>query len=144
MLKYPINIKIITFHGEEEYMMSCLNSFRYIEMDGEFIETLCQNFEEVPQIIAATKTATDVPKATRTPLKEDSLKDAKVVVEEGGRTIWGQLPDITYKSDKFGLGFSSGAQRAVRRDCSGGPPLRISNHGVNALEDNDGDDDMDI
>ena len=46
-----------------------------------------------------------------------SLKDAKVVIEEYGCTIWGQLPDIPYKYDKFGLGFSSGAQRDVRRAC---------------------------
>ena len=26
-------------HGEEEYMISHLNSFRYVELDGEFIET---------------------------------------------------------------------------------------------------------
>ena len=68
-----------------------------------------------------------------------SLKDAKAVVEEGGCTIWGQLPDIPYKSDKFGLGFTSGAQKAIRRARVGGPPLKISNHGVNAVEDDDED-----
>ena len=112
-------------------------------MDGEFIETPCENFKEVPQTMAATETITHLPKITRPPLKMDSLKDAKAVIEGGGSTIWGQLPDIPYKSDKFGLGFSSGAQRVVRRARDRGPPLRISNHGVNALEDNDGDDDMD-
>ena len=39
MLKYLIQGKIITVHGEEEYMISHLNSFRYVELDGEFIET---------------------------------------------------------------------------------------------------------
>ena len=66
-----------------------------------------------------------------------SLKDAKVVVEEDGFTIWGQLPDIPYKSDKFGLGFTSSAQKVVRRARSGGPPLKISNHEVNAVEDDE-------
>ena len=51
--------------------------------------------------------------------------------------------DITYKSDKFGLGFTPGAQIAVRRARARGTPLRISNHGINALEDNDSDCDMD-
>ena len=37
MLKYPIRGKIVTVHGEEEYMVNHLNSFRYVEMDGEFI-----------------------------------------------------------------------------------------------------------
>ena len=62
MLKYLVNGKIVTVHGEEEYMVSHLNSFRYVEMDSEFIETPCQNFEEVPQTIVTTKTVTNVPK----------------------------------------------------------------------------------
>ena len=94
MLKYPVNRKIITVHGEEEYMVSHLNSFRYVEMDSEFIETPCQNFEEVPQTIAATKTVTSVPRTTRPPFKMACLKDAKAVFEEGGVTIWGHLFDI--------------------------------------------------
>ena len=93
MLKYPIKGKIITVHREEEYKVSHLNSFRYVEMDGEFIETLCQHFEEVPQTVAEAKTTTKTPKATRLPLKITSLKDARAVIEEGGCTIWGQLPD---------------------------------------------------
>ena len=64
-----------------------------------------------------------------------SLKDAKAVIEEGGSIIWGQLPDFPYKSDKFGLGFTSSAQKVVRRARAGGPPVKITHHGVNALED---------
>ena len=74
-------------HGEEEYMVSHMNSFRYMEMDGEFIENPCQNFEEVPQTLAVTETVTNVPKITRPPLKIASLKDENAVVEEGGSTI---------------------------------------------------------
>ena len=68
-------------------MVSHLNSFRYVEMDGEFIETLCWNFEEVPETVAATKSTPKVPKISRPPLKMASLKDARAVVEEGGCTI---------------------------------------------------------
>ena len=67
-----------------------------------------------------------------------SLKDAIAVVEEGGCTIWGQLPDIPCKSDKFGLGFTSSAQKAVRRARAGVPPLKISNREVDIIE---GDED---
>ena len=113
-------------------MISHLNSFRYVELDGEFIETPFQHFEEVSQDVAVTKA---VPKITRPPLWMSSLKDAKAVVEEGGCTIWGQLPDIPYKSDKFVLGFTLGAQKAVRRARAGVPPLKINNCEVNAVED---------
>ena len=93
--------------------------------------------------MAETETGTTLAKITSPPLKMASLKDAKAIIEEGGCTIWGQLPDIPYKSDKLGLGFSLKAQRVVRRARAGGPPLHICNHGVNALEDSDGDYDMD-
>ena len=83
-----------------------------------------------------------IPKITRPPVRMSSLKDAKVVVEEGGCTIWGQLPDIPYKSDKFGLGFTLSAQKVVRCARAGGPPLNISNYEVNAVED--GEDDCDL
>ena len=72
-----------------------------------------------------------------------SFKDARVVVEDGGCTIWGQLLDIPYKSKKFGLGFTSKAQKEVRRARAGRPPLCISNNEVNALEDTDSDGDLD-
>ena len=71
-----------------------------------------------------------------------SLKDAKAVFEEGGCTIWGQLPDIPYKFDKFCLGLTSGTQKAVFRARTGRPPLRISDHGVNAVEDSDDNCDL--
>ena len=81
MMKYPVKGKIVTVHGEKEYMVSHLNSFRYVDMDGEFIEIPCQNFEEVPQIMASTETITSAPKITKYPLKMASLKDARAVVE---------------------------------------------------------------
>ena len=37
-------------------MVIHLNSFRYIEMDGEFIETPFQHFEEVPPTLASAET----------------------------------------------------------------------------------------
>ena len=65
------------------------------------------------------------------------------MVEEGGCANWGQLPDFTHKTDKFGLGFTTGDQRAVRRARAGGPPLRISNRGINAIEDSEEELDID-
>ena len=108
--------------------------YNNMELDDEFIETPFQHFEEVPQDVAVTKA---VPKITRPPLRMSSLKDAKAVVEEGECTIWGQLPDIPYNSDMFGLGFTSSAQKVVRRARSEGPPLKINNRDVNAIEDDE-------
>ena len=71
-----------------------------------------------------------------------SLKDAKAVVEEGGCIIWGQLPDIPYKSEKFGLGFTSGAQKVVRCARAGGAPLKIRNHQVSVVEEDEDNYDL--
>ena len=99
---YPVKGKIVTVCGEEEFMISHLNSFKYVEMDGEFIETPCQAFEVVSPMVAVAKATPDIPKAAKDTLRMAYLKDARVVVENGGCTIWGQLPDIPFKSDKFG------------------------------------------
>ena len=86
-------------------MVSHLNFFRYVEMDGEFIETPFQHFEEVPQTLASAETVVE-----DSLMKMASLKDARAVIEKE-------------------------AQKAVRRARIGRPPVFISNSGVNAIED---------
>ena len=73
--------------GEEEYMVSHLNSFKYVDMDGELIETLFQNFEVIPQKIGVSKSTSIAPKITKDPPRMASLKEARAVVEDGGCTI---------------------------------------------------------
>ena len=99
-------------------------------MDGEFIETPFQHFEEVPQTLASVETVVE-----DSPLKMASLKDAQAVIEKGEYANWGRLPDFTQKTNKFGLGFTAEAQRAVRSARIGRPHVFISNSGVNAIED---------
>lgn len=76
-------------------------------MDGEFLKTPCQTFEFLPQNVPATKPTPIVPKVTRIPWTMASLKEARVVVGEGGCTVWGQLHDVPYEYDKFGVSFNS-------------------------------------
>ena len=66
-----------------------------------------------------------------------SFKDARAAVEDGSCDTWGQLPEITFKVDKCGLGFTIKAQKEVRRAHAGKPHLRIGNHEVNDVEDSD-------
>jgi hypothetical protein len=127
-LRYPTKGKIVTVCGEEEYIVSSVHTFRYVEMDGEFIETPCQSFEVVPPTNPVLKPTSGVPKVIRTPPAMISLKDAQAVVEDGGCTGWGQLIDVPYKSDKFGLGFSS---------------EKVAKSQINAVEDADSDCDLD-
>ena len=78
-LKYLVKGKIVTVCGEEEYMVSHLNSFWYVDIDGEFVETPCQHFEEVPQTLASIETIAEDP-----PMKMAFLKDARAIIEKGG------------------------------------------------------------
>ena len=50
-LKYPVKGRIVTVCGEEEFMVSHLNYFKYVEIDGEFIETPFYTFKVVPPTI---------------------------------------------------------------------------------------------
>ncbi|KAI5392493.1 hypothetical protein KIW84_077045 [Lathyrus oleraceus] len=127
-LRYPIECKIVTVCGEEEYIISSVHTFRYVEMDSEFFETPSQSFEVVPPTSPVLKPTSRVPKVIRAPPAMISLKDAQAAVEDGGRTGWGQLIDVPYKSDKFGLGFSS---------------EKIVKDQIYAVEDVDSDCDLD-
>ena len=69
------------------------------------------------------------------PLKMASLKDARAVIEKGECANWGRLPDFTPKTDKFGLGFTAEAQKAVRKARIGRPHVFITHPRVNAVED---------
>ena len=68
-----------------------------------------------------------------------SLKDAHAVIEDGGCIIWGQLPNIPFKEDKFGMDFTAKAQKEGRRARIGKPPLHFGNHEVNVIEDYEDD-----
>ncbi|XP_058775253.1 uncharacterized protein LOC131649509 [Vicia villosa] len=105
-LKYPANGKIVTVHGEEEYV-----------------------------VVSAAKHTSTVPKVTRIPLTMASLMDARAVVEEGGITFWGQLIDIPYKFDKLRLGCTTVTQKSNHHTRPGGLMSHFISKGVNALED---------
>ena len=68
-------------------MGSHLNSFKYVEMDGEVIETPYQKFEVIPPTIVVAKTTLTTPKITKDTPRMASLKDSRVVIEEGGCTV---------------------------------------------------------
>ena len=118
-------------------MVSHLNSFKYVEMDGEFIETPCQDFEVVPPMVATSKFSSDLSKAVKVVPKLVSFRDARAVVEEGSCDTWGQIPEIPFKVDKYGLGFTIKAQKEVRHARAGNPPFCIGSHEVNDVGDSD-------
>ena len=83
-------------------MVSHLNSFRYVELDDEFIETPFQHFEEVSCEVAAGNTMVEVPIVPKHASRMASLKDAEVVIKEGKSTIWGKLLDFPIRRTSLG------------------------------------------
>ena len=104
-------------------MVSHLNYFKYVDVDGEFIETPCQAFEVVPPMVATAKISSDMPKADKVVPRMASFKDARAAIEDGNRDTWGKLPEIPFKADKCGLGFTIKAQKEVRCACARNPPF---------------------
>ena len=86
-------------------------------MEGEFFETPCQAFKTVPRVMPVDSPVT--PKVAKIPPRMASLKVAQAAVKEGSRTVWGQLPDLPFKSDKTGLGFTTKGQKMIRRERGG-------------------------
>ena len=83
-------------------MVSHLTSFRYVEVEGEIIETPFQAFEAVNTV----KTPRSQVVKSEAPIV--SLKDAQVAIETGGSSKWGQMIEVHPKHDKKGLGFNVG------------------------------------
>ena len=108
-------------------------------MEGEFFETPCQAFETVPRVMPVDSPVT--PEITQAQPSMASLKDAQAAVEEGS-TIWGQLPDLPFKFDKTGLGFTIKGQKMIRRERAGQLPFRVSQSGVHAIGDDENNFDI--
>ncbi|KAI5436650.1 hypothetical protein KIW84_022964 [Lathyrus oleraceus] len=119
-LKYVWNGQIVTVCGEEEILVSHLSSFKYVEVDGEIHETLCQAFETV------------------------ALE--KVAYAEQRKPGWGKMVDLPVKEDKFGVGYEP---LQAEQNGQAGPSTFTSaglmNHGdVSATGSEDCDSDCDL
>lgn len=82
--------RILEVEGSKAVVISSKTPYETILPTNPVIEPV----RRVPKVICAPPTRT-------------SLKGAKAVVEEGGCTVWGQMTDVPYKSDKFDMKFSS-------------------------------------
>ncbi|KAI5443040.1 hypothetical protein KIW84_011900 [Lathyrus oleraceus] len=138
-IKFPVNGRIITVCGEEDILVSNLSTFKYVEVEGEIHETLCQAFESV-QI----KDATPV-EEVKAGASISSFKQARAVVDSGVAPGWGRLLELPVKEDKFGIGY----QPVLTSTTLQGPitfsSADIIQYGqVSAVNEEDGDSDCDI
>lgn len=139
-LKYPVGGKIVTVYGEEEYMVSHLTMFRYVEVEGEVHETPFQAFEVVQMINIPC------PEVKKPVVSISSLKDVKVMIETGHPEGWGRVLDLPPMFNKMDLGYTppkttsgSKTQNTIKFTSVG----FINEDQVNVVDD-DTDDGLDI
>ncbi|XP_050910855.1 uncharacterized protein LOC127126039 [Lathyrus oleraceus] len=138
-LKYVWNGQIVTVCGEEDILVSHLSSFKYVEVDGEIHETLCQAFETV----AIEKVAYAEQKKPGASIT--SYKQAKEVVDSGKAEGWGKMVDLPVKEDKFGIGYEPLRAEQGAAGPSTFTSAGLMNHGdVFATEGEDVDSDCDL
>jgi hypothetical protein len=139
-LKDVWNGQIVTVCGEEEILVSHLSSIKYVEVDGEIHETLCQAFETV----ALEKVAFAEQKKPSASIA--SYKQAMEVVNSGNAEGWGKMVDLPVKEDKFGIGYQPlQAEQGEQKGPSTFTSARLMKHGdVFAASSEDGDNDCDL
>ena len=103
-MKFVVDDKLVIVSGEEDFIISQLSSFRYIEADEDALETSFQALEISNATLEEVKDP--VEKAS---LSFASLKSAKSAVESGGPAGWGQVINVNEKNDRFGLGYKPSA-----------------------------------
>ncbi|XP_050889537.1 pectin acetylesterase 8-like [Lathyrus oleraceus] len=108
-MKFVVDNQLIIISGEEDFVVSHLSSFRYIEADEDALETSFQALEIANATFVEMKGP--VGKACSS---FASLKSAKSSIEGGNPEGWGQLIDIREKHDRFGLGYVPSAAKGAR------------------------------
>lgn len=94
--------KLITIFGEENILVSHIPSFRYIEANGETLETLFQALE-----VDVVSLKNDI-KRPRTSMS--SWKKLKVMIEGVNPEGWDNFLDLPEKIDLFGLGYQQSSE----------------------------------
>jgi hypothetical protein len=140
-LKFLINEKVVTIYGEEDYVVSHLSNFRYVEVEGEIHETPCQAFEAV---------SVDKIPLRKGEVSMASYKQAQAIVKSGHPEGWGRVLELPTQTDKRGLGFAPGMKVPVSTPMSKGvsPPVKFVKGGIQIEDvdaiDGEADGDYDV
>lgn len=109
---------MIVIEGDEDILVSHLTSFRYIDIEGETIETPFQYLEVVNVF-----TVHYMSKLPKLELSMTYLEGAKVIIEIGNAQGWGKLVEVHEKKDNFGLGYQPSLDEANNQVIKGHTPL---------------------
>ena len=126
-MKFAIQGKLVIVLGEEDFVVSHLSSFKYVDVGDEVVEIPLQSFEmvnnvqEKPKVVEEPKVLEEpkevgVEEKLKSPLEPKaslfSWKDVKAMIDAGKRTGWGEVIEVVEKQDKHGLGYTPSLLRA--------------------------------
>ncbi|XP_050885789.1 uncharacterized protein LOC127091248 [Lathyrus oleraceus] len=94
-MKFVVDNQLIIISGEDDFMVSHLSSFRYIEVDEDALETCFQTLEIANAIFVEMKDP--IGKACSS---FASLKSVKSSIEGGNPEGWAQPIDVREKHDR--------------------------------------------
>ncbi|XP_058763854.1 uncharacterized protein LOC131637289 [Vicia villosa] len=98
-LKFLTEGKLVVIEGEEDIFVSHLESYRYIGVEEDCVETPFQVLE------AAAVSTLPVEKIKKSGTPITSWRDLQTMVGNQAPEGWGKLIDIPEKKDRLGLGY---------------------------------------
>lgn len=102
-LKFVVNNKLVVVEGEDDFLVSHLKSFLYVEGEREIKEIPFQSFEVVNvEMVIPVK---DQSKNAEFPMA--SLKDALTIINDGHPLGCGRMLELPANKDPSGLGYNS-------------------------------------
>jgi hypothetical protein len=140
-LKFLLNNQVVEVSGEEDYLVSHLSEFKYVDVGDEVHETLFQALEIVGNVQKEVKTA-EKPRGNIT-----RWQDVKALIEAGNPEGWGTVINVAEKKDRNGLGYQSSSRISGSAEMGKGRIPRLedtfvakgfrSEKAINALEDDE-------
>src|ERR1044072_5688729 len=140
-LKFLLNNQVVEVSGEEDYLVSHLSEFKYVDVGDEVHETLFQALEIVGNVQKEIKTA-EKPNGNMT-----RWQDVKALIEAGNPEGWGTVINIAEKKDKSGLGYQPSSRISGSAEMGKGRIPRLedtvvakgfrSEKAINAIEDDE-------
>ena len=109
-LKFLVEGKLIVVNGEEDIFVSHLESYRYISVEDDCVETPFQVYE------AAAVSTLPVEKIPKPITYMSSWRDLHTTAKG-----WGKCVEVVEKRDRFGLGYQP--SRVTKEDEERFPPI---------------------
>lgn len=123
-LEFVVNNKLVVVEGEEDFVVSHLASFRYIEVEGKMKEIHFQSFEVVN--VEMVNPFRDESKNVEFPMA--FLKDAVIIIKEGHPQGWGRMLELPANKDRTGLGYNTQNLKKLALIVIKGPMLSLSEY----------------